>query len=144
MKKIILLIAISIITSVSYGQIKETITTEKNINSGLRLQIYYFHLTNRCHTCTSIEAEVRRNLDSLFTKELNSDIVRFAALNCEAKENEAIARKYDAYGATLTFTVYKDGKEIKKIDLSNWAFSKIHKPEVFSAEFKHKIEEIIN
>lgn len=143
MKKIFLLIIISILTSVSYGQIKETITTENNINSGLKLQIYYFHLTNRCHTCTSIEAEVRRNLDSLFTNDLNSEVLRFAALNCEAKEYEALARKYDAYGATLAFTVYKDGKEIKKIDLSNWAFSKIYKPEIFSAEFKKKIEKII-
>jgi hypothetical protein len=143
MKKIILLIAISILTSVSYGQTKETVTNSSNINTNLKLQIYYFHLTNRCHTCTSIEAEVRRNLDSLFTNDLNSEVLRFAVLNCEAKENEALARKYDAYGATLAFTVYKDGKELKKIDLSNWAFSKINKPEIFSAEFKQKIEEII-
>ena len=143
MKKIILMIAISIIASVSYGQIKETVTTEKNINSKLKLQIYYFHLTNRCHTCTSIEAELRKVLDSLFTKDLNTDVLRFAALNCEAKENEALAKKYDAYGATLAFTIYKDDKEIKKVDLSNWAFSKVNKPEVFAAELKQKIEEII-
>ncbi len=143
MKKIILMIAISIITSLSYGQIKESITTEKNINSKLKLQIYYFHLTNRCHTCTNIEAELRKGLDSLFAKDLNADVLRFAALNCEAKENEALAKKYDAYGATLAFTIYKDGKEIKKVDLSNWAFSKVNKPEIFAAELKQKIEEII-
>lgn len=137
------MIAISFMASISYGQIKETVTTDKNINSKLKLQIYYFHLTNRCHTCTSIEAELRKGLDSLFIKDLNTDILRFASLNCETKENEAIARKYDAYGATLAFTVFKDGKEIKKIDLTNWAFAKIHKPEIFSAELKQKIQEII-
>lgn len=143
MNKIILMIAISIITSVSYGQIKETVTTEKNINSKLKLQIYYFHITNRCHTCTSIEAELRKNLDSLFVKDMNVDILRFAALNCELPENEELAKKYDAYGATLAFTIFKDGKEIKKIDLSNWAFSKINKPEVFASELKQKIDEIL-
>ncbi len=143
MKKIILMMAISILTSISYGQIKETVTTDKNISSTLKLQIYYFHLTNRCHTCTGIETELRKNLDSLFTNDLTTDVLRFAALNCETKENEALARKYDAYGATLAFTIFKDGKEIKKIDLSNWAFSKVNKPEVFAAELKQKIEEII-
>ena len=143
MKKILLMIVISIITSMTYGQIKETVTTAKNINSKVKLQIYYFHITNRCHTCTSIEAELRKDLDSLFAKDLNADVLRFAALNCEAKENEVLAKKYDAYGATLAFTIYKDGKELKKIDLSNWAFSKVNKPEVFAAELKQKIEDII-
>jgi thiol-disulfide isomerase/thioredoxin len=137
------MMAISIITSMSYGQIKESVTTEKNINANLKLQIYYFHLSNRCHTCTSIEAELRKVLESFFTKELNAEILRFAVLNCEAKENEALAKKYDAYGATLAFTIFKDGKEIKKIDLTNWAFSKVNKPDVFASELKQKIEEII-
>lgn len=143
MKKIMLLIVISIISSISYGQIKETVTTDKNVSSKLKLQVYYFHLTNRCHTCTSIEAELRKDLDSLFSKELQSDVLRFAALNCEVKENEALAKKYDAYGATLAFTIYKDGKELKKIDLSNWAFAKVNKPKLFAAELKQKILEII-
>ena len=96
MKKILIVIAITIINTVSYGQIKETVTYDKNISSTLKLQIYYFHLTNRCNTCNSIEAEVRKNIVSSFTRYLNTDILRFAVLNCEHKENETIARKYDA------------------------------------------------
>jgi len=143
MKNLFLLLAISIVTLVSYGQIKETVTSDKNISSSLKLQIYYFHLSNRCHTCNNIEAEVRKNLIATFSIFLSTDILRFAVLNCELKENETLARKYDAYGATLAFTVFKDGKEVKKIDLTNWAFSKVNKPESFAAELKQKIQEII-
>ncbi len=143
MKKILFSITLSFLSVLSFGQAKDSITTDKNINSKLKVQVYYFHLTNRCHTCMSIESELRKTIDSLFKTELDSGIIRFAALNCELPENADLAKKYDAYGATLALTEYRNSKEIKKEDITSWAFSKVHFPEVFSKELKQKINEFL-
>jgi len=138
------LIAVLIVfTNISFGQVKDSITTDKNIDSTLKVQVYYFHLTNRCHTCISIESELRKTLSANFKNELDNGIIRFAPVNCELPENADLSKKYDAYGATLALTKYADGKELQKEDMTTWAFSKVHSPDIFAKELIQKINEMI-
>jgi anaerobic ribonucleoside-triphosphate reductase len=103
------------------------------------VDVYYFHVTNRCHTCLSIEEQVHKTLDTYFKSQMENDEVKLFIYNCELPENKAIAEKYLAYGSTLAITRHQQGKEATE-DITGWAFQKIGKPEVFVSELKQKIE----
>jgi len=127
MKKIpFILIVIFIITS--------SFTTSTNQTAKTKLLVYYFHLTARCHTCATIEATTVEVLNSTFKKELNNGIIVFKSFNVDDKANEQLCKKYMAYGSTLALTKITKGKEFKIEDLTNMAFSKIDKPEIFKSE----------
>lgn len=120
---------------------KDTIISNNPLN--LKLKVYYFHITNRCNTCISIEKYVRQTIDNNFAKQLELGIVDLYILNCELPDNRDLVKKYDAYGATLAITSLVNGKEDKSEDLTGWAFKKVHEPDIFIAELKSKIEEFL-
>ncbi len=142
MKKITLIL-LGILISVNVLGQKENDTIISNNPQNLKLKVLYFHLTNRCNTCRSIEKLVRETIDSNFTEQLKNGVVDLYILNCELPENTALAQKYDAYGATLAITAYSLGKEGKTEDLSNWAFQKAYSPEIFKRELIEKINDKI-
>ena len=107
-----------------------------------KLLVYYFHLTNRCPTCLSIEANTRKVLNDYFKTQVDNGTIVFKTFNVDLPENKEIAKKYNAYGATLTLTGLSGEKE-KIVDLTNFAFSKIHTEGAFAPELKMKIEELL-
>lgn len=117
-------------------------TIISNNPSKLKVKILYFHITNRCNTCYSIEAAVRKTIDENFKTELDSGIVDMYIMNCELPENKLISEKYQAYGATLALTKVEGDKETTE-DLTNFAFSKIHDESVFVSELNSKILELL-
>lgn len=143
MKNLTFIIIASIISIQAWGQQKDTDTIISNNSQNLKLKVLYFHITNRCNTCRSIEANVRKTLDDYFKIELETGIIDFYVMNCELPKNQDLVKKYDAYGATLAFSAYKNGVEQKPEDLTNWAFQKTHSPELFISELKAKIEKHI-
>jgi len=139
----ITLILLGILISVNVLGQKDNDTIIANNPQNLKLKVMYFHITNRCHTCRSIEKLVRETIDSTFTEQLKNGVIDLYILNCELPENTALAQKYDAYGATFAITAYNLGKEGKIEDLSNWAFQKVYSPEIFKRELIEKINEKI-
>jgi hypothetical protein len=140
-KLIILLIATTFSLQLSAQKTGDTIVS--NNAEKLKLKVYYFHITNRCNTCTHIELNLRKTIETHFQKELNEGIVDLYILNCENHEYKDLVKKYDAYGSTLAITSFKNGVEQKTEDLSNFAFSKAHNEEIFISELKMKIDENI-
>jgi hypothetical protein len=117
-------------------------TVISNNAKNLKVKLLYFHISNRCNTCRSIEAAVRKTVNDYFKAELDSGIVDLYIVNCELPENKTISEKYLAYGATLALTKVNSVKE-KTDDLTNFAFSKIHDEAVFIEELKQKIQELL-
>jgi hypothetical protein len=142
MKKIALIL-LGILISVNVLGQKDNDTVISNNPQNLKLKVMYFHITNRCHTCRSIEKLVRETIDSNFTEQLKNGVIDLYILNCELPQNTTLAQKYDAYGATFAITAYSFGKEGKTEDLSNWAFQKVYSPEIFKRELTEKINEKI-
>lgn len=142
MKKIILLMAAFLLAFQGFAQ-KDNDTIIANNPANLKLKVLYFHITNRCNTCRSIEANVRKTLDDHFKNQVETGVIDLYVLNCELPENKELVKKYDAYGATLAVTTVLNGKELKSEDLTTWAFQKAHSPEEFIAELKTKIEEYL-
>jgi len=142
MKKLAIISVLLIISLNIFAQ-KSNDTIISNNPQNLKLKVLYFHITNRCNTCISIEKYVRQTIDSNFANQLELGIIDLYVTNCDLPENQELVKKYEAYGATLAITPYINGKEGKSEDLSNWAFQKVHKPEVFMEELKSKINESI-
>jgi hypothetical protein len=126
----------------TFGQ-KMGDTIISNDSTKLKVKVLYFHITDRCNTCKSIEANLRKTVFENFQPQLDNGSLGLSVLNCELPKNEALVKKYDAYGATLAVTIYKNGKELQSEDLSNWAFQKVPNPEVFITELKTKIKELL-
>ena len=136
-------IAILFIVSLQVFCQRSADTVISNNPNNLKLKVFYFHITNRCHTCYSIEANIRKTLTDYFKNKVDTGIIDLYILNCELPENKFLVKKYDAYGATLALTPYQNGYEMKTEDLTGWAFQKASKPEIFISELKIKIEENI-
>lgn len=133
MKKLFLLIIALVFCLNFYGQ------ELKKPTSKTKLLIYYFHVTHRCNTCKSIEANIQKVLNTYFANELQNGTIIFQIVNCEVPENKALVDKYQAYGATLALTPIVKGKEAGIDDQTNFAFSKVHNEEAFTKELKEKI-----
>lgn len=121
---------------------KNTDTVISNNPQKLKVKVLYFHITNRCNTCYSIEAAVRKTINENFKNELDSGIIDLYIVNCELPENKILSEKYDAYGATLAATKIEGDKE-KTEDLTGFAFAKIHDEALFVSELKSKIQELL-
>jgi hypothetical protein len=142
MKKTAFILLWIILSLQVFGQLNAD-TVISNNPQNLKLKVLYFHITNRCNTCRSIEANVRKTIDDYFIKELVTGVIDLYVLNCELPENKELVAKYDAYGATLAFSAYVKGVEQKPEDLTEWAFKEIHIPDIFVSRLKDKISERI-
>jgi hypothetical protein len=129
MKKSILIIFFSIAANALLSQ------------NSLKLEVYYFHITNRCKTCTSIEANTRKTLDKYYAREQKEGRIKLHVLNVDEKKNKALSEKYAAFGSSLFLTRIVNKKETIT-DITNFAFqNSLNRPERFIKGLKEKIAE---
>ncbi|MHC1773968.1 MAG: nitrophenyl compound nitroreductase subunit ArsF family protein [Lentimicrobium sp.] len=128
MKKILIAALILVMTSAVSGQ------------TATKLQIVYFHAKYRCATCTSIEENTRKTLNTYFSAELKNGTIKLQVLDVSDEKNEKLAEKYEASGSSLFLTKLEGKKEITT-DFTNFAFSYSHnQSEKFIAGLKAEIE----
>ena len=140
MKNLTFLTIALFLTLQSFGQMQEdNDTIIANNPPNLKLKVFYFHITNRCNTCRSIESNVRATLKENFGYELENGVIDLYVLNCELPENQMLVEKYEAYGATLVITSFLNGTEQETEDLTAWAFKRVYDPGVFKEELTEKI-----
>ncbi len=116
----------------------ESSKTEKMVEGKNRIEVLDFYGTHRCTTCKNIEANTRYTLNTAFKNEVDDGTIVFKTINFDDKKNEPIVTAYFAYGTSLFLNVVKDGKETH-IDLSDFAFQKGDKKEVYSKLLTEKI-----
>lgn len=75
-----------------------------------KVEVYYFHYTRRCVTCTTVENETRAALNKFYSEEMKSGDVIFKAINLDDPDSEEIAEKLEIPGQTLLI-VAGDKKE---------------------------------
>ena len=127
------------LTNIAFTQNK----TDKNYSSKPSLDVYYFHITNRCPTCISIESNTKKTLDTYFAKEQKNGTIKLIVLNVDEEKNKAISEKYAAYGSALFLTKKVSGKEITT-DMTNFAFQNSrNRPDKFIEGLKDKIAETL-
>ena len=130
MKKIILFtFAIALISSLS----SNAQTTKKEVKSVVseKVEAWYFHMSVRCVTCKAVEAEAKKDLESLY-----GDKVSFRAINLEDDANKAISEKLKISGQTLLLV-----KGDRQINITNEGFKyALNNPEKFKTIIKEKVD----
>lgn len=117
------------------------ITTLSAQDSIPKVQVYYFHYTQRCSTCMALETETQKALGELYPNEMMAGSIRFASLDYADDINKEVVQKYAIEGQTLLI-VSRSGKTS---DLTDIAFSLFRsKPEEFRKKLFIEIEALIN
>jgi len=118
-------------TLISNAQTSKSVTQSLN---PAKVEAYYFHMSTRCVTCKAVEAEAKKNLESLY-----GDKVTFKAINLEDDANKAIVEKLSISGQTLLLV-----KGDTKINLTNEGFMyAVNNPEKFKSIIREKVDGLL-
>ena len=133
MKKIILFTFAIVLINSFFSNAQTTIKETKSALSG-KVEAYYFHMSVRCVTCKAVEAEAKKDLESLY-----GDKVSFRALNLEDDANKVIAEKLKISGQTLLLV-----KGDRQINITNEGFKYArNNPEKFKLIIKEKVDGLL-
>jgi hypothetical protein len=103
------------------------------------VEVYYFHLTTRCITCKTVEAEARKNIDILYADEVKAGKISFTALNLEEATGKSMGEKLGVNSQTLLIV-----KGDQKINITNEGFLyAVSQPQKFADIMKSKIDPLI-
>ena len=81
-----------------------------------RVDVVYFHRTNRCHSCTYAEEQTVYTLETYFKEELNNGKLTFTSVDVQDESNIAVIEKYGAYTSQLFInTVMSDTEHIEHV-----------------------------
>lgn len=115
------------------AQVSESQSEEKDI-----IEVYYFHVTRRCMTCKTVEAETGKAINEYFPEKVKDGTIVYKVLNLEEGDNEKIAEGLGVSGQTL---LVKHGD--KQVDITNKAFMNASDPERLRRQVKAGIESVL-
>lgn len=75
-----------------------------------RIDLVYFHRTNRCWSCTEAERLIGETLETMFADDVAAGRMGFLVADVEKAENAALAARYDAWSSSLYLEIVKDGR----------------------------------
>ena len=108
-----------------------------------RVDVVYFHRTQRCYTCRYAEEWTRYTLETYFADELASGKVTFQSINVQDEANADIVEKYNnASYLTLCINTVRDGTDHIEEVTDIWLV--IGDDEAFVEVVKNKIEKSLN
>jgi hypothetical protein len=107
--------------------------------SGNDVEVYYFHLTTRCITCRTVEAEARKNIEMLYPAQVKEGKISFIALNLEEATGKTMGNKFGVSGQTLLIV-----KGDQRINITNEGFLyAVSKPDKFKDIMKQKVDPLM-
>jgi hypothetical protein len=111
----------------------------QTLKSTAKLEIYYFHPTERCPIDQSIEETTRNLMRTDFSKEIKDGTIKYQVVNTDDKANAKIVAKFELNTQALYLVTNVNGKEVKN-DLTEFAFSNCQSnPGKFKAGLKDEI-----
>ena len=113
--------------------------TKENTDSESKIEVYYFHSTNRCATCLAVEDVTKTTLEEIYSEMIEDGKLIFHTINLDEKESAEIAKKLKVSGQSLLII-----KDKKKVDLTSKAFMYARAaPDKLEQEIKNTIDELI-
>lgn len=107
------------------------------------VEVIYFHGTQRCITCRSIEENTKELLESKFAEQLKDSTIVLNVVDFSKPENESLAEKYQVTWSSL-FVIKHKGTEEQAENLTDFAFeTSKNSPEEFKAEVEKTINEAL-
>lgn len=136
MKKILGLSAVILIITF-FLSCRQSQTNQTQTNSNAKLEVLYFHTTERCPACLAIENNTKKVLAENFKTQINSGIIKFTSSNIDEKANKSLVEKYQISYSTLLI-INSDGTIT---DFTNTAFQYADtKPAKFEELLKAEID----
>jgi hypothetical protein len=112
--------------------------TAKLVSSG-KVEAYYFHFSNRCVTCKTVESEAKLNIETLYPEQVKQGLVSFQAINLDEGSSRDIAKELQVSGQTLLIV-----KGDQKFNITNEGFMYARtNPEKFKSIIKEKIDPLL-
>jgi hypothetical protein len=109
------------------------------VSSNGDIEVYYFHMTTRCATCKTVEAEARKNVEMLYADQVKKGKISFTALNLEEATGKSMGEKLGVNSQTLLIV-----KGDQKINITNEGFLyAVSQPQKFTEVMKSKIDPLI-
>lgn len=104
------------------------------------VEVLYFHRTNRCETCLSIEEKIIQTIHKTFKKELNSGALVFQTLDFQIDHEDALVLEHEVEDPALLIILHKKKKDVI-YDLTAVAFNYINTdPEKVEEEISETIK----
>ena len=140
----IVLVGLAVWLIVAYGTSPATPPASNNFSGPAdRVDVVYFHRTQRCYTCRYAEEQTRYTVETYFADELASGRVTYQSINVQDEENADIVKKYNnASYLTLCINTVKDGVDHIEEVTDIWLV--IGNDEAFVEIVKGKIERSLN
>jgi hypothetical protein len=133
MKKTLLFGFLIILVSCFSGN-AQTVKSGSATSASAKVEAYYFHMSTRCVTCKTVEAEAKKDLETLYGGKVN-----FHAINLEDDKNKAIVEKLKISGQTLLIV-----KGDSKVNITNEGFLyAVTNPEKFKSVIKSKVDGLL-
>ena len=89
----------------------ESTSEKRNEQAGHRLIAYYFHRTQRCRTCLTIEAYAEEALRDAFPKALATGELEWHAINVEEPANEHFVEDFQITSSALVLVNTQNGEQ---------------------------------
>jgi len=135
----IILVGLAAWLIVAYGTPSGTPPPSNNSTGPAdRVEVVYFHRTQRCYSCRYMEAAANYTVQTHFKDELASGKLTFQVFNVEDEANAAIVEKYQSSYLSLYVNTVKDGAD--HIELVADLYPLIGNDEAFAETLKSKIE----
>lgn len=103
-----------------------------------KVEVYYFHFTQRCSTCHAVEDNAKNAVEALYPEQVKKGEYAFEGLNLDDASSKAIAEKLGVGGQTLLVVCGS-----KKIDITDKGFMDAHDLEKMKEEIKKAVEQAL-
>lgn len=113
----------------------------QDVKPAEKIQVFLFHNTERCYSCTTIGQFAKRTFEQEFPKELKSGKIEFREINIDLSENAELANKFKAAGSSLFINPIVDGKDNIKEDTQVWRL--VSDERVFIDYLSEKIKKLL-
>jgi hypothetical protein len=139
MRKLLLLRFVLITLVVTSCNAQTNQKSDVSVSNYSDIEVYYFHMTTRCVTCKTVEAEARKNIEMLYPDQVKAGKITFIALNLEEASGKSFGEKLGVNSQTLLIV-----KGDQKINITNEGFLyAVSQPQKFSEVMKSKIDPLI-
>lgn len=103
MKKITSIVSlfIFILISSSCGEVSGKTEAVSVSAKDKKVDVYYFHYTRRCVTCTAVENESKKAVEQLYADKLKTGEVNFHEINLDLDEGKKVAQELKRNGQGL-------------------------------------------
>ena len=119
------------------------IPQQKPVKAPAKLEIYYFHPTERCPIDQSIEDNIRKMMRTDFSKEVAAGTVKYRVINTDDKASANLVSKFEMNAQALYLVWTENGREKRK-DLTEFAFSNsLANPQKFKSGFHDEVAAVL-